>query len=79
MEKNWIANLATEDAVRLTVKALLEVVDSGSKNMEIAVITADDPARILPESELQAIISDIEREQEEAKKSNQDNNAPADT
>mmetsp|Transcript_7994 Transcript_7994/g.8761 ORF Transcript_7994/g.8761 Transcript_7994/m.8761 type:complete len:252 (+) Transcript_7994:35-790(+) len=79
LEKNWIANLATEDAVRLTVKALLEVVDSGSKNMEIAVITADDPARILPESELQAIISDIEREQEEAKKSNQDNNAPADT
>lgn len=61
------------------MKALLEVVDSGSKNMEIAVITADDPARILPESELQAIISDIEREQEEAKKSNQDNNAPADT
>jgi 20S proteasome subunit alpha 4 len=57
--------------VRLTVKALLEVVDSGSKNMEVAVITYGNPMRLLPEEELQGIISDIEREQEEAKRSAQ--------
>ncbi len=34
LEKNWTAGLADEQAVRLTVRALLEVVDSGSKNME---------------------------------------------
>lgn len=61
------------------MKALLEVVDSGSKNMEVAVITADNPVRILPEEELQTIITDIEREQEEAKRSNQENNQPNDT
>jgi 20S proteasome subunit alpha 4 len=77
LEKNWTANLASEDATRLTVKALLEVVDSGSKNMEVAVITYGNPMRLLPEEELQNIISDIEREQEEAKKSNQENQQDA--
>jgi len=75
LEKNWAVNLSSEDAVRLTVKALLEVVDSGSKNMEVAMITFGNPVRLLPEEELQTIIGDIEREQEEAKKSAQESNA----
>jgi 20S proteasome subunit alpha 4 len=72
LEKNWTAGLAVADATRLTVKALLEVVDSGSKNMEVAVMTQGVKMRMLTEVELQAIITDIEREQEEAKKSNQE-------
>jgi 20S proteasome subunit alpha 4 len=68
LEKNWTANLAEADAVRLTVKALLEVVDSGSKNMEVAVSRCGVPVRMLTEAELEAIIADIEREQEEARK-----------
>jgi 20S proteasome subunit alpha 4 len=72
LEKNWTAGLAVDDATRLTVKALLEVVDSGSKNMEVAVMTPGSKMRMLTEVELQAIITDIEREQEEAKKSNQE-------
>eukprot|EP01036_Dinobryon_divergens_P022136 gene22136-30372_t len=69
LEKNWTANLTDAESIRLTVKALLEVVDSGSKNMELAVIKFGSPMRMLPTEELQEIISDIEREQEEAKKS----------
>ena len=38
LEKTWTDGLTETEAVRLTVKALLEVVDSGSKNMEIAVM-----------------------------------------
>lgn len=38
LEKNWAADLSEVDAVNLTVKALLEVVDSGSKNMEVAIM-----------------------------------------
>jgi 20S proteasome subunit alpha 4 len=68
LEKNWTANLAEEEAIRLTIKALLEVVDSGSKNMEVAVSRYAQPVRMLTEAELEAIIADIEREQEEAKK-----------
>ncbi len=38
LEKNWTADLSEVDALNLTVKALLEVVDSGSKNMEVAIM-----------------------------------------
>lgn len=72
LEKNWAVGLADNDALRLTVKALLEVVDSGAKNMEIAVLRPGETVSMVTEDELQAIISDIEREQEEAKKSAQD-------
>lgn len=72
LEKNWTANLAQDEAVKLAVKALLEVVDSGSKNMEIAVMLRGQPVHMYPEDTLQDIITTIEREQEEAKKATQD-------
>lgn len=69
LEKNWGSNLPEQDALRLTIKALLEVVDSGAKNMEVALLKFGQPVKMISEDELQGIISDIEREQEEAKKS----------
>lgn len=68
LEKNWTAGLSETDSVRLTVKALLEVVDSGSKNMDIAVMRRGEAISMIPEEELGVIIADIEREAEEAKK-----------
>ena len=68
LEKNWSTNLGDSEALRLTVKALLEVVDSGSKNMEVALLKYGEPVKMVTEEELQTIISEIEREQEEAKK-----------
>ena len=73
LEKNWTANLADEEAIKLTVKALLEVVDSGSKNMEVALLQYGEAVKMIPEEQLQSIISDIEKEQEEAKKSTPEN------
>ena len=63
--------------MRLTIKALLEVVDSGAKNMELAVSKHGVPMRLLTEAELEVVIADIEREQEEAKKSTQEAAAAA--
>lgn len=67
LEKNWAVGLGQDESVRLTVKALLEVVDSGSKNMEIAVMRRGEAVSMVSEEQLQAIITDIEREAEEAK------------
>ena len=72
LEKNWTAGLADTDALRLVVRALLEVVDSGAKNMEIAILRPGAAVSMIPEAELQNIITDIEREQEEAKKATQE-------
>jgi hypothetical protein len=38
--------MTEEQVVRLTVKALLEVVDSGSKNMEVAVMKFQQPVSV---------------------------------
>jgi len=67
LEKNWQADLSEEDSVRTTIKALLEVVDSGAKNMEIAIMRKGAAASMVSEEQLTAIIADIEREAEEAK------------
>ena len=68
LEKNWTAGLNEAEGVRLTVKALLEVVDSGSKNMDVAVMRRGEAISMIPEELLGSIIADIEREAEEAKK-----------
>lgn len=67
LEKNYVADLGEQDAIKVTIKALLEVVDSGAKNMEIAVMRKGEPMRILPDESLTSVIEEIEKEQEEAK------------
>ena len=73
LEKNWADGMVETDAVQLTVKALLEVVDSGAKNMEIAIMRNGAKVHMLPETDLQTIIEAIEKEQEEAKKNQAEN------
>ena len=46
MEKNWNNTLTELLAKKLTIKALLEVVDSGSKHMEIAIIRNGQPVEV---------------------------------
>ena len=38
MEKNYTEELSREDTIKLTVKSLLEVVQTGAKNIEISVM-----------------------------------------
>lgn len=68
LEKQWTEGMSSEECVRLCIKALLEVVDSGAKNMDIAIVSAGQAMRLLEESEIQGHIDAIEREQEETKK-----------
>jgi 20S proteasome subunit alpha 4 len=67
LEKNWEEGLSEEKAVRMGVQALLEVVDSGAKNMEICVVRAGGMKSIMEEKEVDEIVKDIEREAEEGK------------
>ena len=67
LEKNWSARLNEADSISLTIKALLEVVDSGSKNMDVAVMIRGQPVKMIPEEQLAEIIKQIEKEIEEKK------------
>ena len=69
LEKNYSEEViaTSNDTIKFAVKALLEVVESGSKNLEIAVMTPDNNLRLLEESELEVIVKQIEDEKEQQK------------
>jgi 20S proteasome subunit alpha 4 len=58
-----------EATIQLTVKSLLEVVQTGAKNIEIAIMTPDKPMEMLPMEQIESYVKSIEAEkQEEAAK-----------
>lgn len=46
LEKNWVKDMSTDDAVKLAVKSLLEVVQTGAKNIELAVLEGHGQLRV---------------------------------
>jgi len=65
LEKQYQPDLTQAAAIKLAIQALLEVVDSGAKTMELCVVTTGGVKRMLEEEEIQAIVSDIEAEQQQ--------------
>ena len=71
LEKNYTDEaIETDDlTIKLVIKALLEVVQSGGKNM--AVMRRDQPLKILNPEEIEKYIAEIEKEKEENEKKKQ--------
>uniref|UniRef100_A0A6Q2YLP5 Proteasome subunit alpha type n=1 Tax=Esox lucius TaxID=8010 RepID=A0A6Q2YLP5_ESOLU len=67
LEKNYTDEaIATDnDAIKLAIKALLEVVQSGGKNIELAVIRRNQPLKLLESKEIETLVAEIEKEKEE--------------
>ncbi|OMJ89364.1 hypothetical protein SteCoe_8460 [Stentor coeruleus] len=59
LEKNYTEILDTENALKLAVKGLLEVVESGSRNIEVAVMEKEG-LRILDDDVVNALIQELE-------------------
>jgi 20S proteasome subunit alpha 4 len=66
LEKQYVADLSEAAAVKLAVTALLEVVDSGAKTMEICVVR-EQGKEMLAESFIETVVKEIEAEQGESK------------
>ncbi|GAA5858205.1 hypothetical protein JCM8547_005690 [Rhodosporidiobolus lusitaniae] len=64
LEKQWKADLDEDATVQLAVRALLEIVQSGAKNIELAVMTGHGQIRNLTLEELTSVVADIEKEKE---------------
>uniref|UniRef100_A0A803KWE1 Proteasome subunit alpha type n=1 Tax=Chenopodium quinoa TaxID=63459 RepID=A0A803KWE1_CHEQI len=60
LEKNY-KETSGQETVKLAIRALLEVVESGGKNLEVAVMTKKGLHQ-LEESEIDAIVAEIEEE-----------------
>jgi len=67
LEKNYEEDMSEEKAVRLAVQALLEVVDSGAKNMEVCVVRSGGIKSTMEEKDVDLIVKSIEEEAEEGK------------
>jgi 20S proteasome subunit alpha 4 len=58
-----------EETIKLTVKSLLEVVQTGAKNIEIAIMAPGKTVEMLPVEVIETYVKNIETEkQEEAAK-----------
>ena len=60
-------DMTEQKCVRLAVQALLEVVDSGAKTMEVCVIRSGGVKAVMQENELDSIVEEIEAEQQAEK------------
>ena len=67
LEKEWKADMDEDSSVKLSLKALLEVVDGGSKNMEVMVMIEGGKSSYINEERLQEFITTIEKENEESR------------
>ena len=58
-----------EETIKLTVKSLLEVVQTGAKNIEIAIMAPGKKLEMLPVEDIESYVKNVEAEkQEEAAK-----------
>lgn len=67
LEKNFSEEVAAseKETIKLALKALLEVVQSGSKNMEVAVMRRGEGLKMLEADDIETYIQEIEKEKEE--------------
>ncbi|NP_001125062.1 proteasome subunit alpha type-7 [Pongo abelii] len=72
LEKNYTDEaIETDDlTIKLVIKALLEVVQSGGKNIELAVMRRDQPLKILNPEEIEEYVAEIEKEKKKTKRRN---------
>lgn len=54
-----------EETIRLSIKSLLEVVQTGAKNIEIAIMAPGKPIEMLPMDDIETYVKAIEQEKKE--------------
>lgn len=66
LEKQYKEGSGEEEALKLAVRALLEVVESGAKSIEIGVMRRGKGLEMVPEARIEALVKAIEKEKAEA-------------
>lgn len=64
LEKNWKADAERADTIKLAVRSLLEVVQTGAKNIDLAVMDGHGKVSNLTTAEIEEVIKVIEKEKE---------------
>jgi 20S proteasome subunit alpha 4 len=65
LERNHKPDMDREETIKLTVKSLLEVVQTGAKNIEIAIMSPGKLLEMLPVEEIEKYVEGINTEKQE--------------
>merc|ERR1712130_280946 len=65
LEKHFEEGMSESATIKLAVKALLEVVESGSKNVEVAIVKYKEDLRFLADTDVDSYVQEIEKEKKE--------------
>lgn len=60
LETGYEDNISFEKGIRLVIDSMLQYVESGSKNIEVAVMFKGETMNIISDEEIDKIISEIE-------------------
>ncbi|KAI9103036.1 putative PRE6-20S proteasome subunit [Phlyctochytrium arcticum] len=62
LEKNYKDNMSRDETIKLAIKSLMEIVQTGSKNIEVAVMGEDCVLKTLEPTEVEEVTAIIEKE-----------------
>jgi len=65
LERNYKEDMQREETIKLTVKSLLEVVQTGAKNIEIAIMEPGKEMEMMSVEAIETYVKDIEKEKQE--------------
>ena len=68
LEEKYKDNMSENDALKCTIDAILQYVESGSKNMEVAVIKPGNDFKIVPDEQVDEIIKQVEASKKKEEK-----------
>ncbi|KAI8426699.1 hypothetical protein MSG28_014405 [Choristoneura fumiferana] len=70
LEKNYTPEAVATDkgTIKLAIRTLLEIVQSGQRNIEVAVLKMAQPVRMLEQDAINAVAREIEQEKADAEK-----------
>jgi len=70
LERNHKDNMTRSETIELTIKSLLEVVQTGAKNIEIAIMAPGKTVEMLPSEDIEKIVEKINTEKDAAAEAN---------
>lgn len=65
MERNHAPDVDRTGTIELTIKSLLEVVQTGAKNIEIAILAPGKSVEMLAAEEIEKIVEKINKEKDD--------------
>jgi len=60
VEEKYKDNMTEDEVLKCTIDAMLQYVEAGSKNMEVAVIKPGNDFKIVPDERIEEIIKQVE-------------------